>query len=65
MSSLALLAETLAVSIEELLGTAPAAKKRGPAPKLQQQIERIQRLPKAQQRFVLQMLETVLAQQGR
>ena len=31
----------------------------------QQQIERIQRLPRAQQRFVLQMLETVLAQRGR
>jgi hypothetical protein len=26
---------------------------------------RIQRLPKAQQRFVMQMIDTVLAQQGR
>jgi len=66
VSSLPVLAETLAVSLEELIGTArPAARKRGPAPKLQQQIERIQRLPKAQQRFVMQMLDTVLAQQGR
>jgi hypothetical protein len=32
---------------------------------LQQQIERIMELPRAQQRFVMQMLDTVLAQQGR
>ncbi len=65
MSSLPALAETLAVSIEELLGTTQPAKKRGPAPKLQQQIERIQRLPRAQQRFVMQVIDTVLAQQNR
>jgi len=28
-------------------------------------MERIQRLPKAQQRFVMQMIDTVLAQQDR
>ncbi len=39
--------------------------KRGAAPKLQQQMERIQRLPKAKQRFVMEMLDTVLAQQDR
>jgi hypothetical protein len=33
--------------------------------KLMQQVERIQRLPKAQQRFVIQMIDTVLAQQDR
>jgi hypothetical protein len=51
----------------ELIGEPPsaAAKKRGPTPKIQQQMERIQRLPKAQQRFVMQMIDTVLAQQGR
>lgn len=37
--------------------------KRGPAPKLQQQIERIQKLPKSRQRFV--MLDTVLQQADR
>jgi len=37
----------------------------GPAPKLQQQMERIQRLPKAKQRFVMEMIDTVLAQQDR
>jgi hypothetical protein len=38
---------------------------RGPTPKIQQQMERIQQLPKAKQRFVMQMIDTVLAQQGR
>jgi hypothetical protein len=32
---------------------------------LQQQIERIQRLPRAKQRFVIEMLDTVLAQASR
>lgn len=60
------IAATLAVSVEDLIakhGTVPA--KRGPAPKLLQQVERIQRLPKTQQRFVMQMLDTVLAQASR
>lgn len=62
---LSLLADTLAVTVEELIG-APTkrAGKRGPAPKLQQQLERVAALPKAQQRFVMQMLDTVLQQQS-
>ena len=67
VSALPTLARSLGVSLEELLGedSGAAAKKRGPAPKLLQQMERIQRLPKAQQRLVMQMLEGVLAQQDR
>ena len=42
-----------------------AAKKRGPAPKLQQQIERIQQLPRTQQRFVMPMLDAVIAHDSR
>lgn len=53
MSSLLLLAEILAVSIEQLLGVQPAAKRCGLAPKVQQQTERIQRPPTAQQRSVM------------
>jgi hypothetical protein len=34
--------------------------RRGPAPRLLQQVERIQRLPKSQQRFVMQMIDTAL-----
>jgi hypothetical protein len=56
---------TLGVTVEDLIGV-PASRssgKRGPAPKLQQQLERITHLPEAQQRFVMQMIDTVLQQQ--
>ena len=36
--------------------------KRGPSSKLQQQIDAISQLPKARQRFVSEMPDTVLAQ---
>lgn len=66
VSALPALAKALGVGLEELLGeSTAAAKKRGPAPKLQQHMERISQLPKPQQRFVMQVLESVLAQQGR
>jgi transcriptional regulator with XRE-family HTH domain len=65
VSLLPQIAETLAVSLEELIGKKDVPAKRGPAPKLQQQIERIQRLPRAKQRFVIEMLDTVLAQASR
>jgi transcriptional regulator with XRE-family HTH domain len=61
------LAKRLGVSVEELIGDeTPAAKgKRGPASKLEQQLEQIAQLPRARQRFVIEMLETVLQQTGR
>lgn len=66
VSLLPAIAEALAVSVEQLIGKKEAAPaKRGPAPKLQQQIERIQRLPRSKQRFVMQMLDTVLQQAAR
>lgn len=67
VSSLPVIARYLGVAIEELIGEPPsaAARKRGPTPKIQQQMERIQRLPKAQQRLLMQMLDSVLGQQGR
>jgi transcriptional regulator with XRE-family HTH domain len=65
VSTLPTLARLLGVSLEELIGEAPKAAKRGPTPKLQRQMERIQELPKPQQRFVMQMLDTVIAQAGR
>ncbi len=56
-------AATLAISLEDLIGKCGAAlMKRGPAPKLQQQIERIQKLSKSRQRFVMEMLDTVRQQ---
>ena len=39
--------------------------KRGPTPLLQKQIERLNRLPKAQQKVVMQMLDGVLSQSNR
>jgi transcriptional regulator with XRE-family HTH domain len=56
-------AAALGVSVEELIGTSTArtAGKRGPAPKLQQQLERVQALPKAQQLAISRVLESVLA----
>ncbi|GAB3060881.1 hypothetical protein GCM10027214_27410 [Stenotrophomonas tumulicola] len=53
--------------MEELIG-APGrrpASKRGPAPKLQQQLERINQLPKAKQKMVSEVLDSLLAQAGR
>jgi transcriptional regulator with XRE-family HTH domain len=64
------LAALFAVSTDALLGVASAsargsrAGKRGPTPKLQQQLERLSRLPKTQQQTVLAMLDGVLLQHG-
>jgi transcriptional regulator with XRE-family HTH domain len=65
VSMLPSLARALSVSIESLIGEKAPPVKRGPAPQLQQKIERLTRLPKAQQRLVLQMLDDVLAHAGR
>ncbi len=62
------LAKTLDLSIEDLIGAAPTTKtagKRGPAPKIQQQLERVNALPKAQQRVITQVLDSMLAQANR
>ena len=65
VSSLPKIAKLLGVSIEELIGEDPKPGKRGPAPKLQQQLERSTRLPKTQQRFVMQVIDSVIAQASR
>jgi transcriptional regulator with XRE-family HTH domain len=60
------LARHLGLSVEELIGTATRRHgKRGPAPRFQQQIERLSTLPQSQQRLVMQMLDGVIAQAGR
>jgi transcriptional regulator with XRE-family HTH domain len=67
VETLSQLAVALNTNVEELIGT-PAkrsAGKRGPAPKLQQQLERIGQLPKARQRMVSEVLDSLLAQAGR
>lgn len=62
---LPVLADLLDMSMEELLLGQAAARtpgKRGPSSRLQQQVEAISQLPKARQKFVVEMLDTVLAQ---
>ncbi len=56
------LAKALGVSVENLLGLENTAFKRGPTPKLQQQVEQISRLPRSKQRFVSDFLKTILQQ---
>ncbi len=62
------LAQALAVPVEALIdgNAVPAAiqgrTRRGPPSRLEQQLDAVIRLPKAQQKFVMQMLDTVLAQ---
>jgi len=61
ISHLPRLATLLGTSVEALLGEAKAAK-RGPASKLQQLMERIAQLPRSRQQFIIQVIESVLAQ---
>jgi len=61
-SMLPTLAQLFGVSLEELVGMPTPKNRRGPTPKLQQQLERISQLPRAKQRFVIEMLDTVLQQ---
>ncbi len=64
VSALPVVAGTLSVSLDELFGSEHKAtrSKRGPVPQWQQQMEAVAQLPKARQRFVSEMLQTVLAQ---
>ncbi len=52
--------KTLGLSLEELFGEATKTSKRGPAPKLQAQIERIGSLPRSKQRMLLDMLDAAI-----
>jgi transcriptional regulator with XRE-family HTH domain len=54
------IAKTLGLSIEELLGEAARPSKRGPTPKLQEQIARIGALPRSKQRMLMDMIEAAL-----
>jgi transcriptional regulator with XRE-family HTH domain len=71
VAMLPMLADTLNLSIDQLIGTAskkatkPKSSKRGPTPRIQQQLEALSTLPRAKQRLVSQVLDSVLAQAGR
>lgn len=62
VSSLPVIASALHVPVETLIGTSARATKRGPVGKLQQQMERINQLPRTKQQFVMQVIDSVLAQ---
>lgn len=63
-SALPILARLFNLSVDELLNESAnqASGKRGPTPKLQQQIEHVTRLPRAKQKFVSEMLDAVIQQ---
>lgn len=60
-------AKAIGSPIEALLGEElkRSSGKRGPASRLQQQLDQVTQLPKSQQKFVMQMLDTVLTQASR
>jgi transcriptional regulator with XRE-family HTH domain len=65
VSMLPTLAQLFGISVDELLGVHKNGNgRRGPTPLLQKQIERLNSLPKAQQKVVMKMLEGVLSQNG-
>ena len=65
ISTLSQIAEALDVNIEELINEQKqeAKGKRGPAPKLQQQVEQIALMPRAKQKMISEMLDALIQQQ--
>jgi transcriptional regulator with XRE-family HTH domain len=54
-------ADLLKVSVSDLVGHADASRKRpGPPPKLERQLEEIRKLPRAKQRFLTELLDSML-----
>ncbi len=65
LSLLPRLARALSLSVEELIGEEaphPPPGRRGPPSRIQTQLERIQALPRARQRFLADMIEMALQQ---
>lgn len=67
VETLTQLAVALQTNVEELIGTQAKhrAGKRGPAPRIQQQLERVSQLPRARQRMVSEVLDSLLTVQRR
>ena len=63
-SLLPIFSKMFAVSIEQLIGMAKMPSKRGPASRLQQQMEQIAQMPKAKQKLAMDMLEAIIQQQA-
>ena len=61
------ISDLLGVSLEELITGQPSTQrtgKRGPVSRLQQQLSAIEAMPKAKQKFVSEVLDTLIAQHG-
>lgn len=58
------LAPLFGTSVDDLIGIKNTVTKRGPISKLQQQIEQVSLLPRTKQKFVMDMLDTVINQQS-
>lgn len=62
-SMLPVLAQLFSISVDELIGLQfDKATKRGPTPKLQRQMEQVSSLPRSKQKFVIDMIDTVIQQ---
>lgn len=66
VAMLSVIARELDTTVEALMGEQREREpgKRGPTPRLQRQLEQISQLPRSKQRFVMEMLDTVLQQTG-
>lgn len=63
-SLLPTLTKMFGVTLEALLGQKEQTGKRGPTPKILRQVEQLSYLPKSKQKFVMEMLDTVIKQQA-
>ena len=59
------LAKIFGLTIDELLSVKKQPNKRGPVSALNRQVEQIRLLPRTKQKFVMDMLDTVIQQAGR
>jgi transcriptional regulator with XRE-family HTH domain len=59
------LTEILSVSADELLGLSNGTPKTGPTPKLHHQLQQVNQLPRAKQKFISEMLTGLLQQASR
>ena len=64
-SMLPKLAKIFGLTIDELLSVKKQPNKRGPVSALNRQVEQIRLLPRTKQKFVMDMLDTVIQQAGR
>ena len=59
---LPVLCDVFEISLDELLGVETSGRKSGRRSKIEKQLERLSDLPKSKQKFISEMIETVLQQ---